>query len=551
MLSRLYVKNYALIDSLEIDFQKGLTIITGETGAGKSILLGALGLVIGQRADSQVLRDKEQKCVVEVSFDVKDYKLKPFFKLHDIDYADECIIRREINPSGNSRAFINDTPVILPVLKELGNYLIDIHSQHETLEINSGSFQLSLVDAVAQNDKLLTEYLQLFTQYKSLQKQLAEIKAQEEQSKKDFDYYSFLYNELEEAAINADNLKNAEEELETLNNAEEIQSNLVSAANILSEGELNILNQISEIKNLLNNAAKHNAQAKELAERVTSLYIELKELSREITAASASIMADPEKAQMLSDKLDNYHRLLQKHRVATAEELIQIKDELESKLQFVTGMDAEIVKLENAIQESEKQLLHQAEEISKRRKSKLQEIEKSVGQTLSALGMPNAVLKINCQKLDKFNEKGLDSVQFLFTANKGSEPKELGKVASGGELSRLMLSLKALLASIKTLPSIIFDEIDTGVSGEIAYKIGNIMEEMAKHMQVIAITHLPQIASKGKTHLKVYKKVKGDITHTSIKQLSNDERVEEIAHMLSGDKITDVALQNAKSLLSL
>ncbi|MFN4234690.1 MAG: DNA repair protein RecN [Bacteroidia bacterium] len=551
MLTHLYVKNYALIESLEIDFQKGLTIITGETGAGKSILLGALGLVIGQRADSQALRDKEQKCVVEVTFDIKGYKLKSFFKSNDLDYSDECVVRREINPAGNSRAFINDTPVTLPVLKELGNYLIDIHSQHETLEINSGSFQLSLVDAVADNVKLLTEYQQLFTQYKSLQKQLVELKAQEEQSKKDFDYYSFLYNELEEAAINADELKNAEEELETLNNAEEIQSNLIAAANILSEGELNTLNQFAEIKNLLNNAAKHNAQAKELADRVTSLYIELKELSREITAASESITADPEKAQMLSDKLDTYHHLLQKHRVATAEELIQIKNELESKLQFVTGLDTEIAKLESAIQESEKELLQQAEEISKRRNSKLQEIEKSVSQTLSALGMPNAVLKINCQKLDKLNESGLDSVQFLFSANKGSEPKELGKVASGGELSRLMLSLKAMLAKVKTLPTIIFDEIDTGVSGEIAYKIGSIMEEMAKHMQVITITHLPQIASKGKVHLKVYKQDKGDITHSSIKQLSKDERVEEIAHMLSGDKITDVALQNAKSLLSL
>lgn len=551
MLSRLYIKNYALIEFLEIDFQEGLTIITGETGAGKSILLGALGLVIGQRADTQVLRNKEQKCVVEASFNIKNYKLKSFFKSQDLDYADECVVRREINSSGNSRAFINDTPVTLSVLKELGNYLIDIHSQHETLEINSGSFQLSLVDAVAENDKLLTEYQQLFTQYKSLQKQLVEIKAQEEQLKKDFDYYSFLYNELEEAAINADELKSAEEELETLSNAEEIKSNLISAANILSEGELNTLNQFSEIKNLLNNAAKHNVKAKELAERVTSLYIELKELSREIIAASESIMADPEKAQMLSDKLDTYHHLLQKHRVATAEELIQIKNELESKLQFVTSLDTEILKLENTIQQLVKQLIQKAEEISKSRNSKLQEIEKSVSQTLSALGMPNAVLKINCQKLDKLNESGLDSVQFLFTANKGSEPKELGKVASGGELSRLMLSLKALLANIKTLPSIIFDEIDTGVSGEIAHKIGNIMEDMAKHMQVIAITHLPQIASKGKTHLKVYKKDKGDITHSSIKQLSNDERVEEIAHMLSGDKITDIAMQNAKSLLSL
>lgn len=551
MLSHLHVKNYALIESLEIDFQKGLTIITGETGAGKSILLGALGLVIGQRADTQALRDKEQKCVVEVTFDIKGYKLKSFFKSQDIDYADECVVRREINPSGNSRAFINDTPVTLAVLKELGSFLIDIHSQHETLEINSGSFQLSLVDAVADNDKLLTEYQQLFAQYKTLQKQLAELKAQEEESKKDFDYFSFLFNELEEAAINAEEIKCAEDELETLNNAEEIQRNLVAAANILSEGEINTLYQFTEVKNLLNNAAKHNAQAKELSERINSLYIELKELSREISAASESIMSDPERAQILSDKLDTYNHLLQKHRVASADELIQIKNELESKLQFVSGLDTQIAKLESSIQQAEKQLLKLADELSIRRNSKLQEIEKSVGQTLSALGMPNAFLKINCTKLEKLNENGLDSVQFLFSANKGSEAKELGKVASGGELSRLMLSLKALLATIKTLPSIIFDEIDTGVSGEIAHKIGNIMEDMAKNMQVIAITHLPQIASKGKTHLKVYKKDKGEVTHSSIKELSKDERVEEIAHMLSGDKITDVALQNAKSLLSL
>ncbi|MFN7014496.1 MAG: DNA repair protein RecN, partial [Bacteroidia bacterium] len=343
----------------------------------------------------------------------------------------------------------------------------------------------------------------------------------------------------------------AEEELETLNNAEEIQGNLVAAANILSEGEINTLNQFAEIKNLLNNAAKHNAHAKELSERINSLYIELKELSREISAASESIMADPERAQMLSDKLDTYNRLLQKHRVASAEELIQIKNDLESKLQFVSGLDFKISKLESAMQETEIQLQKLAEELSKRRNNKLQEIEKSVSHTLSVLGMPNAVLKINCTKQEKLNENGINNIQFLFSANKGSEPKELGKVASGGELSRLMLSLKALMANIKTLPTIIFDEIDTGVSGEIANKIGNILEEMAKYMQVIAITHLPQIASKGKMHLKVYKKDKGEITHSSIKELNTDERVEEIAHMLSGDKITDVAMQNAKSLLSL
>jgi DNA repair protein RecN (Recombination protein N) len=551
MLSHLYVKNYALIDSLEIDFHEGLTIITGETGAGKSILLGALGLVIGQRADIQALRDKEQKCIVEAIFNIKGYNLKSFFKSHDLDYADECVIRREINPSGNSRAFINDTPVTLPVLKDLGSFLIDIHSQHETLTINSGTFQLSLVDAVAENDKLLNEYQQLFIHYKSLQKKLVELKAQEEQSKKDFDYYTFLFNELEEAAINPNEIKSAEEELETLNNAEEIQTNLVAAANILSEGEITVLNQLIEVKNLLNNAAKHNSLAKEYAERINSLYIELKELSREIASASESILADPERAQLLCDKLDTYHHLLQKHRVSNAEELIQIKEDLQSKLQLVSNLDVEITKIESAIKDAESKLFELADELSKRRNSKLQEIEKFIVQTLNSLGMPNAVLKINCTKQEKLNENGLDSVQFLFSANKGSEPKELAKVASGGELSRLMLSLKAMLAKIKTLPSIIFDEIDTGVSGEIAHKIGNIMEDMAKHMQVIAITHLPQIASKGKTHLKVYKKEKGDVTHSSIKELTKDERVEEIAHMLSGDKITDVALENAKSLLSL
>jgi DNA repair protein RecN (Recombination protein N) len=551
MLTHLYVKNYALIDSLEIDFHEGLTIITGETGAGKSILLGALGLVIGQRADTQALRDKEQKCIVEAIFNIKGYNLKSFFKSHDLDYADECVIRREINPSGNSRAFINDTPVTLPVLKDLGSFLIDIHSQHETLTINSGTFQLSLVDAVAENDKLLSEYQQLFAHYKSLQKKLIELKAQEEQSKKDFDYYTFLFNELEEAAINPNEIKSAEEELETLNNAEEIQTNLVAAANILSEGEITVLNQLIEVKNLLNNAAKHNSLAKEYAERINSLYIELKELSREIASASESILANPERAQYLNEKLDIYYRLLQKHRANTAEELLQIKEDLQSKLQLVNNLDVEIAKTESAIKDAESKLFELADELSKRRNSKLQEIEKFIVQTLTALGMPNAVLKINCTKQEKLNENGLDSIQFLFSANKGSEPKELAKVASGGELSRLMLSLKAMLAKIKTLPSIIFDEIDTGVSGEIAHKIGNIMEDMAQHMQVIAITHLPQIASKGKTHLKVYKKDNGNVTQSYIKELTIDERVEEIAHMLSGEKITQVALENAKSLLSL
>lgn len=550
MLSHLLIKNYALIELLEIDFQKGLTIITGETGAGKSILLGALGLVIGDRADTQVLRDKAQKCIVEASFVINQHELQPFFLQHDLDYYDTCVIRREINPSGNSRAFINDTPVNLQILKELGTYLIDIHSQHETLEINSGAFQLSLIDTVAENGKLLSRYKELYLNYKSKQKQLIDLKEKEEQLKKDFDYYTFLFNELDTANIKADEIKSAEGELETLNNAEEIQSSLAAASNLLADGEINILNQLSELKHLLNHAARFNHKAKEFNERIHSVYIELKEISREISTAAESIMADPERAQILSEKLDTYHHLLQKHRVSTAEELIEIKNDLGQKLQFVSNLDQEIAQLEKSIKAVEAELYVIAKELSKNRLRKISEIEKTVKDTLLLLGMPNAVLKINLTEHDKLNENGTDTVQFLFTANKGSEPKELSKVASGGELSRLMLSLKALMANLKTLPTIIFDEIDTGVSGEVAHKIGQIMEQMAIRMQVIAITHLPQIASKGKWHLKVYKTEKENTTQSLIKVLSTDERIEEIAHMLSGDKITDVALENAKSLLN-
>jgi DNA repair protein RecN (Recombination protein N) len=549
MLKHLSVQNYALIDKLEVELSEGLTIITGETGAGKSILLGALGLVAGNRADTQSLQDKSKKCVVEAVFDIRGYSLKAFFREHELDHEPTTTIRREINPEGKSRAFINDTPVNLNQLKELAEHLIDVHSQHETLTLNGSTFQLAVVDSFAGHTSLLDEYAEGFAKFKSLEKQLKELTEQEAQAKKDLDYFQFQFNELEDANLKAMNQEEMEQELEALNNAEDIKLNLSKAANGLTGGEQNLLSSLNEIKGILASMAKFKPEINELSIRLSSSYIELKDISNELESLEGDIVYDPKRIEVLTQQLDGVYRLQQKHSVKTVEELIRIKDGLSDKLLDFNSLEAEIEKVNKALEKLQPALLTLAGKISTGRKKAVPLIEKEIASLLSALSMPNAQLKVEHQVNEQLSANGLDKVNFLFSANKGSDFKELSKVASGGELSRLMLSVKSLIARKTALPTIIFDEIDTGVSGDVADKVGSIMNSMAKGMQVITITHLPQIAGKGQSHLFVYKEDKNNKTYSNIRRLSADERVQEIAKMLSTGTPTAAAINNAKELL--
>jgi DNA repair protein RecN (Recombination protein N) len=549
MLKQISIQNYALIDKLDVEFTEGLTIITGETGAGKSILLGALGLIAGGRSDTQALQDKTKKCIVEAVFNIKDYALKDFFTANELDYEHTTSIRREINPEGKSRAFVNDTPVTLNQLKELAEYLIDIHSQHQTSTLNGSAFQLSVVDAFADHTAILEEYSLGFKKYKVLEKQLKELSEKESQAKKDLDYFQFQFNELEDANLQPDQQLAMEQELETLNNAEDIKSNLSKAAFGLNGGEQNLLTSLNEIKIILSSMAKFKTEISDLSTRLSSSFIELKDITNELESIEQDIVYDPKRIEELSQRLDAIYRLQQKHQVKTVDELIAIKNDLSDKLLDFSSLETEIekVKLElNALQHS---LVLLAKKMTDNRKKAIPKIEKEIASLLSSLSMPNAQIKVEQLEAELLTANGFDKVVFLFSANKGSEFKELNKVASGGELSRLMLSIKSMIAKLTALPTIIFDEIDTGVSGDVADKVGSIMNQMAENMQVITITHLPQIASKGKSHLFVYKEDKENKTYSNIKKLSSEERIREIAKMLSTGTPTPAAISNAKELL--
>lgn len=550
MLKHLSVQNYALIDQLDVELSSGLTIITGETGAGKSILLGALGLIAGSRADTQSLQDKTKKCIIEAAFNIKEYALEKFFQENELDHESLTTIRREINPEGKSRAFINDTPVTLNQLKELAERLIDIHSQHQTLSLNGTDFQLSVVDAFAKHNDVMLEYQTNYKTFKSLEKQLNELIERELQAKKDLDYYQFQFNELEDANLKGGEQTDLEKELETLNNAEEIKSSLSKAAFGLNGGEQNLLSSLSEIRLLLNSMAKFKPEIAELSARINSSYIELKDIGNELETIEQDIVYDPKRIEILSEKLDSIYRLQQKHQVKTVEELIEIKDAISNKLLDFSSLEAEIQKVKASLETLNKSLSAKAKIISENRKKVIPKIEKEIASLLSSLSMPNAQLKIEQNFNNAYSLTGTDKISFLFSANKGSDFKELNKVASGGELSRLMLSIKSLIAQLTLLPTIIFDEIDTGVSGDVADKVGSIMDQMSAKMQVITITHLPQIASKGQSHLFVYKEDKNNKTYSNIKKLNADERIQEIAKMLSTGKPTAAAINNAKELLN-
>jgi len=549
VLKRLYINNYALIDELDVSFPGQLTVITGETGAGKSIFLEALGLALGNRADAGSLQNKSKKCVIEVEFDVKNYHLNDFFAENELDYDSHVILRREINAEGKSRSFINDTPVNLSVIKQLADSLIDIHSQHQTLLLNQVKFQLQLIDAFAGTGAEFDGYKKEYSKLLVAKKQLEDLESKEKQAKKDLDYYQFLFNELTEFQLNENDLKLLEEESNTLENAEVIKSALSKTAGLLGDGEVNLLSTLAQLKQQLNAVVRFNSTYKELFDRINATQIELKDVYSELENEEGKLVFNPERSSEINDKLDKINRLFKKHSVNTIAELLSIKEDIEIKLDQFSSLEKDIEKLNKSIATLLSSCNKQAKEISGKRQKAIPQIEKNINSILDELAMPNAKFKIALETKAELGNYGIDDVSLLFSANKGGDFKELHKVASGGEMSRLMLSLKSVLAEKRALPTIIFDEIDTGVSGDVADKVGTIMNQMAKNMQVITITHLPQIASKGQSHLFVYKEDKNNKTYSNIKKLNPEERVQEVAKMLSTGTPTPAAISNAKELL--
>ncbi len=554
MLQKLAISNYALIDNLEISFGNGLNILTGETGAGKSIILGALSLILGQRAESRYFFNQQKKCVIEGLFRIEAFHLKQFFIDNDLDYEPETMLRREISADGKSRAFVNDTPVNLAALKALGEKLIDIHSQHATLEINDPEFQLLVVDAVAGHEELLNDYRFKFRLFKKNTANLQQLITESEKAKTDLDYYQFQFDELEKAGLVAGDQESLEQELYALNNAEEIKRNLSGANFLMHEGETSAIIQLREAGHQLSALEKFNPQIEELHQRLNSALIELKDIASEIENIEQRTHTDEARAEEINTRLSIIYNLQKKHRVNTIDELLQLQDELSEKIQQAVFGDEAIEKLRSQLDTDRKELEMLAAKLSTNRQKAIPGIERNVISSLSEMGMENAALKIELQarkteSSEALTKNGIDELKFLFSANKGHALGEMSKVASGGELSRLMLAIKLLIAQNTALPTIIFDEIDTGISGEVANKVGQIMERLAGNLQVITITHLPQIAGKGGNHYFVYKDDTATTTYTRIKQLDGNDRVLEIAKMLSGDNPGESALQNARELL--
>lgn len=549
MLQTLYIKNYALIEESKVEFHNGLVTITGETGAGKSILLGALGLIIGNRADTTVLRDKENKCIVEAVFDVAPLHLNDFFKENELDYEELCIVRREVLPGGKSRAFVNDSPVQLATLKILGDILVDIHSQHETLQLNNENYQIETLDLFSDNQLLLGEFKTLFLQLKKNQQKLSEMIEKESRIKAEHEFISFQYNELSEAELIAGEQEQLEEDLQKGEHAEEIKLVTSTVLHELSGDDNNLVARIYSLRQSLQKISGYDSQIQEASDRLLQLYEELKDISDQLERISSSTDFDPEKKQMMEDRLDMLYSLQKKHRVQTIPQLLLLMEEMESKLEISSNFDDTITQLQQQIDTDTDSLWKLADSLRKNRVKASVKLQKEVVQVLQVLGMPDAQLKLTIEPTAELNKYGADKIKYLFSANKGVEPEELNKVASGGEVSRLMLAIKALISGKKKQPTIVFDEIDTGVSGNIADKLGLVMQKMGKNQQVIAITHLPQIASKGNLHIRVEKTEVNKKTISTLRPLNNDERVHELAVMLSGSAITEEAIKNAKVLL--
>ena len=550
MITSLSIENFALIEKLNIDFSNGFSIITGETGAGKSILLGALGLVLGKRADLTSLKNKEEKCIVEANFAIGKYKLQDFFEANDLDYEEETIIRREILPSGKSRAFINDSPVNLQQLQDLGHYLIDVHSQHQTMELSEEDYQFKILDSIAANQELLSDYQSILKQYRLAKSSMETKKANLSGVLKEKDYTEFLFQELQAANLKAGELEELEQQYQALSNVEAIKENLDRLLSIANEDEFGVLKNLKEFKAVLQKNAGFSAEYESFSERANSILIEFDDIVKELNRESELVYNDPEKLEAINQKLQLIYTLQKKHNVLTVEELLQIQADLEGKVVSVSALEDEIKSLENDIDNFTKQLDTLASKISQSRAEAITHLTDKLVFILNQLGMPNVRFKIEVQASQTYHNNGKDSLQFLFSANKGTDFGLLKKVASGGEMSRIMLAVKSILSQYSKLPTIIFDEIDTGVSGEIANKMGEIMRDMSKTMQVFAITHLPQIAAKGSSHYKVYKAVIGETTVSELKLLTADERIIEIAEMLSGKDISDSALNHARALLN-
>lgn len=552
MLKSLYIKNYALIDSLEMDFESGFSVITGETGAGKSIILGALSLILGQRADTKALKQGEAKCVIEGTFDVSAYDLKSFCEESGIEYdPSSYILRREILASGKSRAFINDSPVSLTELKDLGGFLIDIHSQHQNLMLGDTQFQMQVVDALAGTSALLKEYKEAFKIYKQAEKALAELQETAAKSKADEDYFRFQYEALSEANLTEGEQEELEQEQDTLNHAEDIKSALYKIHSLLSDDDRGIVPSLKEGLNAANSLSGVYANAESISQRLESAYIDLRDLSSETERSAGDVEFDPERLAFIEERLDQLYTLQQKHRVSSIAELIAIYDDLGAKLSSIDSYDQQIEELQKSLTQKQEKMLTLAEKLSKQRKTAAPKIEKQLIDKITYLGMPNVRFECAISAKDHPDNTGVDDLRFMFSANKNVPLQPVADVASGGEISRVMLCLKSMIAGATALPTIIFDEIDTGVSGDVADKMGQIMKEFGQQMQVIAITHLPQIAAKGKAHYFVYKADDQSGTTTNLKRLSDTERVQEIAQMLSGSKITDAAIENAKEMLDI
>ena len=550
MLRSLYIQNYALIEKLDITFERGFSVITGETGAGKSIILGAIGLLLGQRADVKAIRPGASKCVIEAQFDISAYGMQAFFEENDLEYDAECILRRDVYASGKSRAFINDTPVSLAQMKELGEQLIDVHSQHQNLLLNTEGFQLNVLDLLAHDEADLQTYQTLYKDWRQAERDLEKLKAEAEKNREDEDYLRFQLEQLEEAQLTSGEQDELEEEAEMLAHAEDIKAGLYEAGQTLNADEGGMLGLLRDCQNNMSNLREVYAPAGELAERLDSVYIELKDIAREIEDREETIEFNPERLNTVNERLNLLYTLEQKHRVDTVDELLALQESYAAKLAGITSSDEDIERLQERCVDLFKQVEAQAGVLTEARKRAAQEVERQMASRLIPLGMPNVRFQVEMGVRKEPGIHGMDTVNFLFSANKNGVLQNISSVASGGEIARVMLSVKAMIAGAVKLPTIVFDEIDTGVSGEIADRMADIMQEMGDNdRQVISITHLPQIAARGRVHYKVYKQDNEKETNSHIRRLTDEERVEEIAHMLSGATLTEAALNNARALL--
>ncbi|BDW94298.1 DNA repair protein RecN [Flagellimonas marinaquae] len=549
MLANLSIQNYALIDDVSVSFFDGFTTITGETGAGKSILLGGLSLVLGKRADLSSLKSKDQKCVIEAEFDISKYQLKSFFEENDLDYEETTILRREILPSGKSRAFVNDSPVTLDVMRSLGDQLVDVHSQHQTMRLTDNDFQMKVLDALANNAEYLSNYAKSLDELKKVSKELQKLVDFQSEADKEQDYNTFLLKELEDAKLKEGMQEELEEEYEQLNNVEQIMEQLSAGHQLLNDEQLGVVGRLTDLKRAFQGLVDFGTDYKTLYDRIQSVLIETDDISSELERLKDGVEADPERLEVVNGQLQQLYNLQKKHHTDSVTDLIEIREELAKKVETVANIEDSIGQKREEVNMLTQKTDAWAKKISEGRKAVIPKLNERLQKNLASLGMPSATFKIEVNSSKSFKTNGKDDLVFLFSANKGSNYGELKKVASGGEMSRIMLTIKSILAEYESLPTMMFDEIDTGVSGEISNRMGEIMQQMSSTMQVFSITHLPQVASKGSYQFKVYKQESSEGTSTHIKQLSKDERIQELAEMLGGKSLSESALAHARELL--